>query len=140
MRSAHVLLVEDNPGDVDLIRDSFEECPCVSGIAVAADGQDAIHYLLRQGRHAQSQKPDLIILDLNLPRMSGHEMLAVVKQHEELRMIPVVVLTTSDAESDVRTSYALGANLYVTKPVDLKAFQSCVKSIETFWLSIAQLP
>jgi two-component system response regulator len=140
MKTIRVLLVEDNPGDADLTRDSLEDSDLPIEFSVAVDGEDAVDFLLRRGHYAQVERPDLIILDLNLPKMHGCDVLAVVKQHEHLRRVPVVVLTTSDAERDVVQSYALGANCYVTKPGDLKAFQMSVKSIEQFWLKVAKLP
>ncbi len=140
MKTMRILLVEDNPGDADLTCESLSESVLQPDISVAVDGEDAIHYLLREGKYADVDQPDLIVLDLNLPKMDGREVLATVKKHEKLRLVPIVVLTTSDAERDVMQSYSLGANCYVTKPVDLKAFQSVVKSIENFWLSVAKLP
>lgn len=141
MKKIRILLVEDNPGDADLIRDVLEErTKSPIEMSRVADGEEAIEYLLRQGRHQYAERPDLMVLDLNLPKMNGQDVLAVVKQHEQLRVIPIVVLTSSDAEKDVFQSYALGANCYVTKPGDLIAFQNQVHSIEKFWISVAKLP
>jgi CheY-like chemotaxis protein len=135
-----VLLVEDNPGDADLTRDTLESGKLLLEIAVAVDGEEAIEYLMQRGRHRGAAPPDLIVLDLNLPRLSGVQVLAEIKNHDHLRAIPVVMLTSSDAEKDIVQSYKLGANCYVTKPVDLTAFISIVKSIENFWLTVVKLP
>jgi DNA-binding response OmpR family regulator len=135
-----VLLVEDNPGDAHLTRDTLEQSKLLIQIAVAVDGEDALDYLLARGDYAGVAIPDLIVLDLNLPRLSGREVLAEMKLHERLRGIPVVVLTSSDAEKDVVMSYELGASCYVTKPVGLEAFKAIVKSIESFWFTVVKLP
>jgi two-component system, chemotaxis family, response regulator Rcp1 len=135
-----VLLVEDNPGDAQLTRDTLEQSKLLIEIAVTTDGEDALDYLLGRGGHAGVALPDLIVLDLNLPRLGGREVLAEMKRHEQLRGIPVVVLTSSDVEKDVVMSYKLGASCYVTKPVGLEAFQAIVKSIESFWFTVVKLP
>jgi DNA-binding response OmpR family regulator len=135
-----VLLVEDNPGDAHLTRDTLEQSKLLVQIAVAEDGEDALDYLLGRGNYAGVALPDLIVLDLNLPKLSGREVLAEMKLHEQLRAIPVVVLTSSDAERDVVMSYKLGASCYVTKPVGLEAFQAIVRSIESFWFTVVKLP
>lgn len=135
-----VLLVEDNPGDAHLTRDTLEQSKLLIQIAVTTDGEDALDYLLGRGNHTGVTLPDLIVLDLNLPRLGGREVLAEMKRHEQLRGIPVVVLTSSDAEKDVVMSYQLGASCYVTKPVGLEAFQAIVKSIESFWFTVVKLP
>ena len=135
-----VLLVEDNPGDADLTRDTLESGKLVLEIATVVDGEEALDYLMQRGRHRAAAAPDLIVLDLNLPRLNGVQVLAAIKQHDRLRAVPVVVLTSSDAEKDITQSYQLGANCYVTKPVDLTAFISSVKSIESFWLTVVKLP
>lgn len=134
-----VLLVEDNPGDAYLTRDTLEQSKLLIQIAVTIDGEDALDYLLGRGNYVGIALPDLIVLDLNLPRLGGREVLAEMKRHEQLRGIPVVVLTSSDAERDVVMSYQLGASCYVTKPVDLEAFQAIVKSIESFWFTVVKL-
>ena len=136
----HVLLVEDNPGDADLTRDTLADSRIRLDITVVVDGVEAIDFLLRRGRHAEALTPDLIILDLNLPGMDGRAVLAEARRHQHLRSIPVVILTSSDAERDVVQTYALGANCYITKPVDLAAFQSIVRSIEGFWFTVVRLP
>jgi CheY-like chemotaxis protein len=134
-----VLLVEDNPGDADLTKDTLETGKVFLHIDIVVDGEAAIEYLFRRGRYAAAELPDLIILDLNLPRLSGVQVLAQIKQHDRLRTIPVVILTSSDAERDVVQSYQVGANCYVTKPVDLSAFISIVQSIESFWFTVVKL-
>ena len=135
-----VLLVEDNPGDADLTRDTLEAGAVEVAVEVAVDGEEAIDYLLRRGRHAAAVRPHLILLDLNLPRLHGVEVLAQIKQHELLHTIPVVVFTSSDAEQDVLQSYQRGANGYVTKAGDLGSWVTKVQAIARFWLTIATLP
>jgi DNA-binding response OmpR family regulator len=135
-----VLLVEDNPGDAELTRDTLTQSKLFIQIAVALDGEDALDYLLARGDYSGVALPDLIVLDLNLPKLGGREVLAEMKKHDQLRSIPVVVLTSSDAEKDVVMSYKLGASCYVTKPVGLAAFQAIVKSIENFWFTVVKLP
>ncbi len=135
-----VLLVEDNPGDADLTRDSLESGKVMLDVDVAADGEEAMDYLLQRGRHAAAVFPDLIILDINLPKMDGHQVLAELRRHQHLSAIPVIMLTSSDSERDISKSYELGANCYVRKPLDLVAFQSIVRSIEGFWFTVVKLP
>ncbi len=139
-RPVRVLLVEDNPGDADLTRDVLEEGKLLLEIAVVQDGEEALEHLLEGFSRAPAEMPDLILLDLNLPKLDGRQVLTQIKAHDALRSIPVVVLTSSDAEQDIVRSYALGANCYVTKPVDLKAFQAIVQAIEGFWLTVVRLP
>jgi CheY-like chemotaxis protein len=134
------LLVEDNPGDVRLTQEALREGKVRNHLHVAADGVEAMAYLRREGRHAQARQPDLILLDLNLPKKSGREVLAEIKEDPKLRRIPVVILTVSKAEEDVLKSYNLHANCYITKPVDLDQFLGVVKSIEDFWLTVVMLP
>ena len=135
-----ILLVEDNPGDVRLTREALKEGKVYNNLHWAKDGVEALEFLKRQGRHADAPRPDIILLDLNLPKKDGREVLAVIKTDDELKHIPVVVLTTSKAEEDVLKSYALHANCYVTKPVDLEKFIVVVKSIDVFWLTVVTLP
>jgi CheY-like chemotaxis protein len=135
-----VLLVEDDPGDVLLIREAFDFNKVHNNLNVVNDGEQALAYLRREGEHAGSQRPDLILLDLNLPRKDGREVLAEVKADAELRTIPVVVLTTSEAEEDVLKSYQLHANAYVTKPVDFERFVAIVRQIDDFFVSVVRLP
>lgn len=136
----HVLLVEDSPGDVRLTQEAFREANDQIKLDVASDGVEAMAFLRREGIHAGAERPDLILLDLNLPRMDGREVLALIKEDESLKLIPTVILTTSDAEVDIVRSYALQANVYLTKPVQFDAFESLVKSINDFWLTKAKLP
>ncbi|HET6508736.1 MAG TPA: response regulator [Baekduia sp.] len=135
-----VLLVEDDPGDVLLIREAFEYNKVHNNLNVVTDGEQALDYLRRQGEHADAARPDLVLLDLNLPRKDGREVLAEVKQDADLRTIPIVVLTTSEAEEDVLKSYQLHANAYVTKPVDFERFVSIVRQIDDFFVSVVRLP
>jgi CheY-like chemotaxis protein len=139
-RPAEILLVEDNPGDVRLTIEALRESKVANNLNVARDGVEALAYLRREGAYAGAVRPDLILLDLNMPRKDGREVLAEIKAEPALRTIPVVVLTTSRAEQDVLRSYELQANCYITKPVDLEQFITVVKSIENFWLTIVTLP
>jgi CheY-like chemotaxis protein len=135
-----ILLVEDNPGDVRLTREALREGKVRNNLSVAADGVEAIAYLRKEGEHADAVRPDLILLDLNLPRKDGREVLQEIKADPALRNIPVVVLTSSQAEEDIVRAYDLHANCYVTKPVDLDQFIRVVESIEDFWFTIVKLP
>lgn len=135
-----VLLVEDSPGDVRLTQEAFREANKTIHLHVAADGVEAMAFLRREGIHSHAPRPDLILLDLNLPKMDGREVLAHIKGNEGLESIPTVILTTSDAEADIVRSYQLRANCYLTKPVQLDAFESLVKSINDFWLTKVKLP
>jgi CheY-like chemotaxis protein len=135
-----VLLVEDDPGDVLLIREAFEDNKVANRLHVVADGVEALNFMRRQGEHAEAPRPDLVLLDLNLPRKDGREVLAEVKNDEALRTIPVVVLTTSQAEEDVLRSYDLHANAYVTKPVDFERFIEVVRQIDDFFVTVVRLP
>lgn len=139
-RPVNILLVEDNPGDVRLTIEALREGKVRNTLSVAEDGVKAIAYLRRQGDYADAVRPDLILLDLNLPKMDGREVLAEIKTDPDLQRIPVVVLTTSDDELDIMSSYDLHANCYITKPVDICQFAKVVHSIEDFWLSIVCLP
>jgi len=135
-----VLLVEDNPGDVRLTREALLEANVSVHLVVASDGVEAMGVLRQDRAHADAPRPDLILLDLNLPRMDGREVLAQVKQDDSLRTIPTVILTTSEADADILKSYQLHANAYLSKPMQLDAFQSLVTSINDFWLTKAKLP
>lgn len=135
-----ILLVEDNPGDVRLTQEVLREGRIHNVLNVVNDGVEALEFLHRRGAYADMRPQDLILLDLNLPKMNGREVLAEIKQHPELRKIPVIVLTTSSAETDVLSAYELHANCYITKPVDLDQFVNVVRSIEDFWLAIVRLP
>ena len=134
-----VLLVEDSPADVRLTREALKEAKVRNNVHVAVDGVDAMDFLHRRGRHASAPIPDLILLDLNLPKKDGREVLEDIKSHDRLKRIPVVILTTSQSEQDILESYQLNANAYVTKPVDLEQFLDVVKSIEGFWLEVVKL-
>jgi len=139
VRVINVLLVEDDPGDVLMTREAFEEY-LNNRLDVVNDGAEAIAYLRREGEYADAPRPDLILLDLNLPRRDGREVLAEVKADESLRHIPVIVLTTSQADEDVLRSYQLHANAYVTKPVDFDGFIEAIRQIDHFFVSVVQLP
>ena len=139
-RLIEILLVEDNPGDVRLTVEALREAKVLNNMTIAKDGEQAIKILRLQGEYAGASRPDVILLDLNLPRKDGREVLAEIKTDPELRRIPVVVLTTSAAEEDVLRAYDLNANCYITKPVDLEQFIGVVKSIEGFWLEVVKLP
>lgn len=140
VRPVDILLVEDNPGDVRLIREAFDDGKVINQLSSVSDGQQAIAFLRKQGAYAGVSRPDLILLDLNLPRKDGREVLAEIKADPDLKRIPVVVVTSSQAEADILKSYSLHANCYVTKPVDLNRFIQVVKSIEDFWVTIVKLP
>jgi len=139
-RPAEVLLVEDNPGDVRLTQEVLREGKISNRISVTIDGVEALAFLRREAAFADAPRPDLILLDLNLPKKDGREVLAEIKDDESLRQIPVVVLTTSKAEEDIVRSYELYANCYITKPVDFEQFIAVVRSIENFWLCLVRLP
>ena len=135
-----VLLVEDDPGDVLMTREAFEHHKLRNNLHVVADGVEALQFLRREGEHADAPRPGLVLLDLNLPRMDGREVLAEIKSDESLRSIPVVVLTTSEAEEDILRSYSLHANAYVTKPVDFDRFIDVVRQIDEFFVEVVRLP
>jgi CheY-like chemotaxis protein len=139
-RPIEILLVEDNPGDVRLTREALRDAKVRNNMAVASDGVEALAYLRQQGPYAETTRPDLVLLDLNLPRMNGFEVLDAIKDDADLKRIPVIILTTSQAEQDIVRSYDLYANAYVTKPVDLDQFIKVIKTIEDFWLEIVKLP
>jgi CheY-like chemotaxis protein len=135
-----VLLVEDSPGDVRLTREAFKDAKMRINLHVASDGAEAMAFLEREGNHANAPRPDLILLDLNLPKKDGREVLAELKESSVLKSIPVVILTTSASETDIQGSYQHHANCYITKPVDLEGFLKVVRSIENFWLTVVKLP
>ena len=139
-RTIEILLVEDNPGDARLTLEAFKEGKVLNHLTVMKDGVEALAYLRREGGYSCARMPDLILLDLNLPRKSGREVLAEIKADERLRTIPVVVLTTSADEQDIARAYSQHANCYITKPVDLEQFLRVVHSIEDFWLTLVRLP
>ena len=139
-RPIEVLLVEDNPGDVRLTQETFSDANQSIHLSVATEGADAMAFLRREGAHVHAPRPDVILLDLNLPKMDGREVLVQIKKDEDLKAIPVVILTTSDAEADIVASYRLHANCDLTKPVQLKAFEELVKSVNDFWMTSVKLP
>ena len=135
-----ILLVEDNAGDVRLTREALKDAKVLNTLHVARDGEEAMDYLYHKGKYADAPRPDLILLDLNLPRKDGREVLAEIKADEDLKRIPVVILTTSKSEEDVLKVYNLHANCYVTKPLDLDQFIRVVQAIEDFWFTVVRLP
>ncbi len=139
-RPIEILLVEDNPGDVRLVQEALKDGKVLNRMSVAWDGAEALAFLRREAEHAGAPRPDLILLDLNLPARSGHEVLAEIKRDPEFKRIPVVILTSSRAEADVVKAYDRHANCYVTKPVTLTEFLGVVRTIERFWLTIVELP
>lgn len=139
-KTVHILLVEDNPGDIRLTREVLKDRKIQNNLDVVTDGEEAILFLKKEGRYRESITPDIILLDLNLPKKDGREVLSEIKSDPALMMIPVIVLTTSAAEQDVLSMYAQHANCYITKPVDFNQFINVIKSIENFWLNIVKLP
>nr|MBI1232709.1 response regulator [Cytophagales bacterium] len=140
MKRTHLLLVEDNDGDILLTKEVLEERNIVSELSVVKDGKDALLFLLKQDQYVHAKSPDIILLDINLPKKSGLEVLAFIKNHEELRQIPVIMLTTSSSELDLRKSYSNHANCFITKPVDVGDFAKAIAAIEDFWFNIVLLP
>ena len=140
VRPIEILLVEDSPSDAEFTVEALKEAKVRNHLSLVEDGVQAMEFLRRQGKYAQAPRPDLIMLDLNLPRKDGREVLAEMKADNNLKMIPVVVLTTSRAEQDVLRAYELHANCYITKPVDFQQFLNVVRSIESFWLFVVTLP
>jgi len=139
-RAIDILMVEDNPGDVRLTQEGLKDGKVLNNLHVVGNGVEAMAFLRQEGKYADAPRPDVILLDLNMPRMNGREVLAEIKGDEKLRRIPVVILTVSKAEEDILKSYDLNANCYITKPLDLDQFMKVVKSIEEFWLTIVTLP
>lgn len=139
VRPVEILLVEDNPGDVRLTREALKEAKVANNLHVAEDGVIALDFLYKRAPYTEAPRPDLILLDLNLPRKNGREVLAEIKSDETLKTIPVVILTTSHAEEDILRAYHLHANCYVTKPVDFLQFATVIRSIEDFWLTVVTL-
>ena len=138
--SIQILMVEDNPDDVELTTEALHDAKICHQLHVVSDGADALSFLRKEGPYANAPRPDLILLDLNLPRKDGRQVLAEIKADERLRLIPVVVLTTSQADEDILRAYRLNANCYVTKPVDFDQFMKVVKAINEFWLTVVRLP
>ena len=139
-KQIEILLVEDSPGDVRLTQEALADAKIRNRISVVNDGLEALAFLQQEGQYEGAPRPDLILLDLNMPRMDGRELLAAIKLKDGLKTIPVVVLTTSDADADILKSYELQASCYITKPVDLEQFITVVAGIEEFWFSIVKLP
>lgn len=140
LQPIEILLVEDNPGDTRLAKEALKESKLINNLSVAEDGVEAMNFLHKTGKYLNVPRPDLIILDLNLPKKDGREVLAEIKNDDDLKRIPVVILTISKAEEDILKSYNLHANCFITKPLDLNQFIKVVKSIEDFWLTIVKLP
>jgi chemotaxis family two-component system response regulator Rcp1 len=140
VKPIEILLVEDSPGDVELTREALESCKLHNRLHVVGDGEKAMAFLRRQDPYADAPRPDLMLLDLNLPRKDGREVLTEVKSDEDLKRLPVIILTSSRAEEDVLRTYNLHANCYITKPIDVDQFFKVLRSIESFWLSIVVLP
>jgi two-component system, chemotaxis family, response regulator Rcp1 len=136
----HILLVEDNPGDVRLTREALRGAKVANDLRVVGDGEEAIEYLRRRGRYVDAPRPDIVLLDLNLPRLDGREVLSDIKSDPDLAKIPIIVLTSSSAERDIQSAYELHANCYISKPVDFTEFIEAVRSLEGFWLRIVRLP
>jgi chemotaxis family two-component system response regulator Rcp1 len=140
MKNIHILLVEDNEGDIVLTLEAFNEGKIKNTISVVRDGQEALDFLYKKGRHANADTPDIVLLDINLPKIDGKEVLHIVKTDPDLKSLPVIVLTTSSSEKDILEAYANSANCYITKPVALSEFMSVIRSVEDFWVSIVKLP
>lgn len=140
MKPVEILLVEDNPGDVRLTEEALKESKILNNLNVVYDGVEAMKYLKKEGEYENRKHPELILLDLNLPKKDGREVLAEIKEQDDLKRIPVVILTTSEADEDIMKTYNLHANCYITKPVDMEQFIKVVKTIGDFWFSIVKLP
>lgn len=139
-KPVEILLVEDNPGDVRLTKEALKDSKIINNLHVVMDGEEAMKYLLKHGEYKENPKPDIILLDLNLPKKDGREVLAEIKEQKKLKHVPVVILTSSEADEDIVSTYELHANCYITKPVDLDQFSKVVKAIGDFWFSIVKLP
>jgi CheY-like chemotaxis protein len=139
-RPIEVLLVEDDPGDVLMTREAFADYKIANNLSVVTNGEDAIAYMRKQGQFADARTPDLVLLDLNLPRRNGREVLEEIKGDPDLRRVPVVILTTSEADEDIAAAYDLHANAYVRKPVDFKQFVTAVRAIDDFFITVVRLP
>ncbi len=140
LKPVEILLVEDDPGDIELTRESLKANKITTNLNIVHDGVSAMQYLSQEGAYSDAKRPDLIILDLNLPKKDGLEVLDDLKTDQNLKSIPVVILTTSEADEDIIKSYNLGANCYVTKPIGFKEFEKIVRSIEEFWFTVVKLP
>lgn len=140
MKPVHILLVEDNEGDILLTTEALEEGKISNNLSVVRNGKDAVDFILKQGKFNESKSPDLILLDINLPLKNGHEVLEVIKTNEATKQIPVIMLTTSSSENDIRLAYKHHANCYITKPIEVEDFLKAVRSIENFWFNLVLLP
>jgi len=140
MRGIHILLVEDNEGDILLTTEALQEGKVINKVSVVRDGEEALDFLNQEGKYQSAESPDLILLDVNLPRKNGHEVLQYVKSSDRIKHIPVIMLTTSSSDRDIKMSYRNHANCYITKPVESDSFLNVVASIENFWISIVKLP
>jgi CheY-like chemotaxis protein len=140
MKPVHILLVEDNEGDIVLTLEAFNDVKLRNKVSVVRDGEEAILFLNREGKFASAETPDIVLLDINLPKIDGKEVLSYIKRSETLKALPVVMLTTSSSEKDIQDAYSGFANCYITKPVDFTKFIDVVRSIENFWISIVELP
>lgn len=140
MNSIHILLVEDNEGDILLTTEALEEGKIINKLSVARDGQEALDFLNKEGKFQTSELPDLILLDVNLPKKNGHEVLKYIKTHQVFRSIPVIMLTTSSSQKDINESYKNYANCYITKPIELSDFMKAIGKIEEFWINLVKLP
>jgi CheY-like chemotaxis protein len=140
MKRTHLLLVEDNEGDIVLTKEAFEERNIINEMSVVKDGKEAISFLLREGSYERAKTPDLVLLDINLPKKSGHEVLEFIKNHDDLKHIPVIMLTTSSSHSDIRKSYRNHANCFITKPIEVSDFIKAISVIEDFWFNTVALP
>lgn len=140
MKKGHILLVEDNEGDILLTKEAFEHSSLVNKLSVVRNGKEAMDFLTKKGKYAHEVLPDFVLLDVNIPKKNGHEVLRFIKNTEHIKHIPVVMFTTSSTPKDVSMAYENHANCYITKPVDVKSFQIAVNQIENFWLSLVQLP
>lgn len=140
MKRTHLLLVEDNEGDILLTKEALEERNIINEMSVVNDGKEAILFLLKEGAHKHVKTPDIILLDINLPKKSGHEVLEFIKSHDDLKQIPVIMLTTSSSDSDIRMSYKNHANCFITKPLGADDFSKAISVIEDFWFNIVVLP
>ncbi|WP_337042398.1 response regulator [Emticicia sp. 17c] len=140
MKSIHILLVEDNEGDVFLTTEAFNESKISNKLSIVRDGWEAIQFLEKKGKYTTAESPDLILLDVNLPKMNGHEVLINIKANDKIKHIPVIMLTTSSSEQDIYQSYKNYVNCYITKPIEANDFLKVVSSIENFWISIVELP
>lgn len=140
MKAIHILLVEDNEGDILLTKEAFEDAKLLTRLSVARDGKEAVDFLHKVGFFKNAETPDMLLLDVNLPKKNGHEVLKLIKQDRKLKHIPVIMFTTSSSENDINFSYQNHANCYITKPVDVNEFLSVITTIENFWISVVSLP